>query len=289
MKPSYLKSLLLIYVMLTMSVVEAIQVQQIASCNEPVTQSSVYVVLNSERNTLGGWSHIDTSTDEYRALNLQTIDYAINQENHRKIEGCSGAKVQQAILVVKLSDWTRQHSNGMEAIIDKQGIRYNDVTHVLIDLKINNATTYIPSTESLEQRYGMLLNKPQLKSLDESSVDLGITLFSEGTLDQSISSFNAEYFLSLDPSLQKDQWLRVLMPLSEFTIFTEKNYTRSSVMWADYAKQKIHGLRINSETSNGNQLRNILGDQWHDDIPESFKEISISLRRIEFLKLSRTN
>ena len=281
----------LFYVVLIFSIainVDALEINRLASCNDPGTPNSVYTVLSSQKNILGGWSHIDSSIEEYSALNLQTEEYEISQSNYQEVEGCDRAKIQQAILVVKLSDWTRQHSNGLEALVDNK-LNFADMSHVLIDMKINRAKTRIPSREYIKQRYGGLLNESELMDLDTAQVNLGVTLFSERVTDESTDSFNAEYFLSIDQVALGDEWLRILIPLSEFTTFTEKDYIRSGVLWEGYAKQGVYGLRINSETSNGKQLRNILGDQWHRSIPEIFKEISISLRRIEFLKIETNN
>jgi len=110
-------------------------------------------------------------------------------------------------------------------------------------------------------------------------------LFEDGSLDQSSESFNLEYFLEIDQDIYADQWLRVLMPLTAFNAYTEKEYQATAQDFNDYNKVSIKGFRINPENSHGKQLRNLLGDAWSEDIPETFKEASISLRRIEFLSI----
>ena len=73
------------------------------------------------------------------------------------------------------------------------------------------------------------------------------------------------------------------MPLSGFKAYTQKNYQETSSQLSAYSDVLISGVRINPENSHGKQLRNLIGDKWHQEIPETFKEASISLRRIELL------
>ena len=265
----------------------AASLQTLDDCNEPVSLPIVYTVLDSDRNTLDGWSHIQTSkpNGEYASLKLEDIDYQITKDNYQSDDSCDGIKVQHAVLVMKLSDWTRQHSNGFEAIVDNKAITFGDVTHVLMDIRVNSIKTNILDYDALKSRYKEYLTEDQFKQFDQGKVNLGITLFEEGALDQSTESLNVEIFLEIDQLVYADRWLRVLMPISAFSAYTEKNYDTTERDIGNFATTKVNGFRVNPENSQGKQLRNLLGEAWTKDISETFKEMSISLRRIELLSM----
>lgn len=265
----------------------AANIQTLGDCNEPVFQPIIYTVLDRDNNTLDGWSHIQTAkpNGEYASLNLEDIDYQITKDNYRSDDSCGGIKVQNAVLVMKLSDWTRQHSNGFEAIVDSQAITFGDITHVLMDIRVNSKNTKILDFDTLQSRYKDYLNEDQFKHFDQGKVNLGVTLFEKGALDQSTDSLSVEFFLEIDQLIYANRWLRVLMPISEFSAYTEKNYGATERDIQHFADTKVNGFRINPENSQGKQLRNLIGGAWTKDISETFKEMSISLRRIEFLSM----
>jgi len=273
--------------LLSVSNSQAANIDVLESCNAPTLLPSLYTVLNSGRNTLGGWSHIRTEepNGEYDALALDDTDYEVSQNNYRLDKGCDGEKVQNAILVAKLSDWTRQHSNGFETILDTESVTFGELSHVMMDIRINSVGTRILDKHALKKRYYSYLTPEQFEEFDRGKVNLGITLFEKGALDQSTESFNLETFIEIDQTRYADKWLRILIPLSEFHAYTEKEYQGVTRSLNDFKKTMVNGFRINPENSHGKQLRNFLGDDWSADIPETFKEMSISLRRIEFLSV----
>ena len=268
-------------------ITSASSIRVLNDCNEELDLRTVYTVLNGERNTLDGWNHVQKAKPdhEYSSLRLDDTAYDIRKARHKADQSCDGALVQDAILVLKLSDWTRQHSNGIETILDSNTVLFGDVSHVMLDIRVNTKGTYIINDQQLRERYGEYLSDEQFAQFDQGKVNLGITLFEDGSLDQSSESFNLEYFLEIDQDIYADQWLRVLMPLTVFNAYTEKEYQATAQDFNDYNKVSIKGFRINPENSHGKQLRNLLGDAWSEDIPETFKEASISLRRIEFLSI----
>ena len=264
----------------------AMQLEEI-DCNQALQEHSVYTVLNKHTNTLDGWNHIDVDSDEFKTLKLDNKDYQIGDGKFTAETECNGIKVQNAILAVKLNDWTRQHANGFETAISTDNINFTRISHVMIDLRINQDKTHIPSVDFLHQRYAKHVEKQLLDTFDNGKVNLAITLFENGALDQSTSSLNAQYLLEVDQQKYFDQWLRILIPINQFDVYQEKEYTRSPDTIANNAETLIGGFRITSETSHGKQLRNLLGDNWNESFPETFKEVSISFRRIEFLQINK--
>ena len=256
------------------------------NCNQVLKGNSVYTVLNENRNTLKGWNHIDIKNDEFKTLQLSNNSYQISNEQFVPDTECSNSKVQNAVLVAKLSDWTRQHANGFETVIDVDNITFSNISHVMIDLRINQDKTNIANVDLLYERYGKHLEKEKFNILDKGKANLGITLFEDGALDQSTASLNAQYFLEIDQQEYFDQWLRFLVPINEFDVYQEKEYTKIHDTIVNNPETLIHGFRLVAETSQGKQLRNLLGDNWNESLTETFKEVSISLRRIEFLQIN---
>jgi len=279
------KKMLLLLSALALSDADAVSIQVLDDCNAGLNMKPLYTVLDSGADPLPGWSHIEKAkpTNEYQSLPLSDEAYQINAAAYRPDPSCNGEKVQNATLVVKLSDWTRQHSNGIEAILGRTAPRFNDVEFVLLDLRINSKGTEITSQEALKERYGDYLNDSKFDVFDNGKVNLGITLFEKGALDQSSRSFNSEFFLEIDQDLYADKWLRVMLPIDDFSFYTQKDYQNQSASLANYGDQAVYGFRINPENSHGNQLRNLLGEAWNTSIPETFKQMAISIRRVELL------
>jgi len=241
--------------------------------------SALYTVFSSSTQALGGWSHIEKneSNDEYKSLPLNQEKYQIGPDKLTADPLCTGLKNQNAILVVKLSDWTRQHSNGLESNFTDIGLRFSDLDSVAIELRVNSANTRIESRESLKTLYSKYLTDDELVRLDQGKVNLGVSL------DNSGKSFNAEIFLEVDQAIYADKWVRILLPIEEFDLFTQRAYQREGASLEQYGESLVDGIRINPETSQGNQLRNLLGDSWSESIPETFKQMSLSIRRIDLI------
>ena len=266
----------------------AAQVTQLEKWQTSYAAAPGYSVLGRERNTLEGWSHITTETvnGEYRELVLMSTDYAISKDHYGPDSDCEREAVQNAVLVVKLSDWTRQHSNGFEAIIDSQhDIAFSDVSHILMDIRVNSQNTHILSAGDLRDVYGSYITPIQISELDHGKASFAISIFEEGATDQTTESFNLEYLLEIDQNEHADKWMRVVVSLAEFRAYTEKNHQRFVQKLDEFQKSRMKGFRLTAETSNGKQLRNLLGDKWSSKIPERFKEISLSIRQIKFIYL----
>lgn len=264
--------------------VRAASIQVLDYCTAE-SMPALYTVLDSDTQALGGWSYIEKnkSNGEYKSLLLEDKDYRIRPEAHRSDPSCEGEKVQSAILVVKLNDWTRQHSNGLETTFSNLGPRFNDVKYVALDLRVNSSNTKIETQDSLKRRYAKYLPKPDFIKFDQGKVTLGVTLFEKGALDQSTQSFNAELVLEIDQAIYADKWIRLVLPLYDFNLYTQREYQNTEASLDQYGESHVYGFRINPETSNGKQLRNLLGESWDESIPETFKQMSVSIRRISLL------
>ncbi len=275
---------ILILLLLAATPAFSMSVKVLDGCDVETNENSLYIVLGKGENKLSAWSHIANPQYEKEFSNLgSTSTLNLKSDGYVQDPICNDVFVQNTILVVKLSDWTRQHSTGLEAQFAPHNVRFGDVAHVLMDVRLNSLDTRVLSAEQLKHRYSDYVSVQQLTEVDQGKVNLGITLFGDGALDQSSESFNSESIIEIDQSLLFDKWLRVIIPLSDFQSFKQKDYQNSSVDIKEFSRESIQGIRINAETSQGKQLRNVMDEQWTVDIPENFKQISISFRAIELL------
>ena len=175
----------LVVMVSTVSPALSSSIRVLSDCNAALDSQPVYTVLNGNRNTLGGWSHVEKAkpNNEFQSLQLSDSDYQITKDNFTPEASCDGTLVQHAILVVKLSDWTRQHSNGIETILDSNTVHFGDVTHVMMDMRVNSKGTHIVNLDSLLERYKAYLPQDKFAEFDQGKVNLGITLFEDGALD----------------------------------------------------------------------------------------------------------
>lgn len=269
---------------------------------------SDYVLLDQGINHFRGWSHVDTDTAEFSKLHGRTEDYAVTAQNYVPNSHCEKTSSFNVRLVAKLSDWQRQHANGMEASIDHGALRFGELKHLVLELGVVTDQTHILSTEQLGQIYADFLNSEQALELDRGQINLQITLFERGAEDQSTRSLNASAIVSLQEILPLDmakanpesdaefesdtksseqgrstsdvRWVRVMVPINDFDFFYEQNYAKKEAKVADVADNHVAGIRITTETENGKQLRNLLGEKWSEAVPENFKEVGLQFSRV---------
>ena len=134
-----------------------------------------------------------------------------------------------------------------------------------------------PITASLGGR----LSPDQLEELDRGNVNFEVTLFGSGTTaDQPF--MNAGLIVEIDPDEFGDGWVRIKVPRESLSFYTEEDYERTEVTSVDHQDLLVQGLRINPETSSGNEVRVYLGDAF-DPLAkdELFKEMGIAFHTIE--------
>jgi len=246
---------------------------------------NAYSVFNRDKNnnkkSLTGWNHIKNDKDvEFKGIKLSAEQYQISPERFNVDKSCNGVKTQKAILVKKYSTWQHQHANGIETYLSDPHLLLANIKKIVLDLKINQNHSSIPSNTLLHKAYGKYLSKSQFATFDNSKVNLGITLFETGASNQATSSLNVDKFIEIDQQKYFDQWIRISIPVTEMNYYRELNYAATPVEYNQTKKALITGFRLNPETLNGKVLRNYLGDNWTEEHPKLFKEISISIKDI---------
>lgn len=263
---------------------QAYQLQHLEKCNQALNHSIVYSMLSGDGNSFSGWSHVQENKEEYDVLLAPPASYQIDGASYRQNKECDDSPTLDVRLLVKLSDWTQQHPNGMEAELDSKAVNLAGFAHLVMDFKLVSEQTSVASERRLTKRYREWVSQSSLSELDDGLVTLGFTLFEDGALDQSSRSLNVETKVSIDQNLFSNKWLRLIVPIEEFTVFYQRNYTDESADLKDSLDVVLVGFRLTAETSNGKQLRNILADDWRSSIPETFNEVGLQIRRVELVR-----
>jgi hypothetical protein len=224
---------------------------------------------------LTGWNHTSNgNTDEWKSLSLNAAEYN-NPNKGNANESCNDIDTLDMILLKKYADWNHQHSNGFEFHIPAQTIYFEQIKSIVIDLKIHSAKTILPSMPSLENTYSPYVPAGILKELDSSLVNIGFTFSDDTTL-------KASTIIELDQNLLFDRWIRVKINMRDLRFYSEINYVETKKTFLDLHKSNIRSVLVEAETRAGGVLRNHI-DSWNPTTPETFKEINLSFKKIEFM------
>lgn len=239
-----------------------------------------HIIFDQHTNVLGGWSHIYDDPDSFPGLRRDPGAYRIDSTNVSRDAWCPQSNVYKAILVKKYADWDRQHANGLVSTFEEKEITFGGLKDIVLDLKINSRQTYIPSKMDYLSTYGSYTDINNLLEMDQGMINLGITLYGENDADQSIETFQGMINLELNQYEYSNQWLHIVIPAESLWYFVQKDYANTEKDPADYLTNKIIGLRITPETHNTKVLRNYIPDAFNDSIPESYKELGVSIRKL---------
>lgn len=221
-----------------------------------------------------GWNHTTNgSTTEW--VNLKHPGSTYNFGTTAAVnESCNNVDTMNVVLVKKIADWDRQHANGFERNILAHGYKFGDIQNLVIDLKVNSAKTSVPSVEALKTTYAPYVNAATVEALDEGKVNIDFTLHDGANL-------YGKTIIQLDQTSLSDKWVRVTVPLNKFTLYEEINYNRTNKTVEDVSNTVISRILVVGETKKGAVLRGNIAN-WSANVPETFKEMDISIKKIEF-------
>jgi hypothetical protein len=223
---------------------------------------------------ISGWNHT-TNGNTTEWANLKNTGSTYNFNGTATVnDSCNGVDTMNVVLVKKIADWDRQHSNGFERNILAHGYKFGDIENLIVDIKVNSAKTSIPSVESLKTTYASYVGPTVIEALDEGKVNVDITLHDGGILFGKI-------IFQLDQASVSDKWVRVTIPMSTLYFYQEVDYKRTTKTANDFENVVVQRALIVGETKKGAVLR---GDitSWSSSVPETFKEMDLSFKKIEF-------
>lgn len=246
-------------------------------------EAGVFTIYDARNGPAKGWSHAVANADRFPLLAQEPVRYAVDDRSLAKDEGCGGVLVFRTILVRKMSNWGQQHVNGIEPVFFETPVKVEDLESVTLWVKFNSEGSSVPDAARLAEHYGPYLSPRQIEGLDTGLACIGLTFMEAGYNDQSTETLNAVYYATFDPETDFDRWIELTVPLADFSFGYERNYGMRGIDRSEALDRAFVGFRINPETTSGKVSRNYLNDTWDDSVPELYKEMSISLSRIEAL------
>lgn len=239
------------------------------------------VLFDSTHKSLNGWSHVVSSPDRFPLTHFENGKYAVDSSSIVADPDCPDSTLFRSILTRKIGNWGQQHANGIEPRFFEHPLAVNEIESVSLWIRLNSEDSSIPSREELAESFGSLLTQEQIDALDRGNACFGFTLLEYGYNNQSLETLNASILVEFDPASDFDQWIKVTIPMQSFGYSFEKNYANRSVEMNTVMNRELVAFRINPETSGGIVSRNFISENWNDSNPELYKEMSLSIRRIE--------
>lgn len=276
--------------------------QRIDNCGaNDVASAKSFVVFDNNVNSVTGWNHAGTASyaAPYDKLSLTSAsDRALyNVPGVTDIDPtCNDSKTQSLVLIKKLADWDKQHSNGIEPSVAAAGRTFADADKIVIELKINSAKTKLQTKAQLKTIYGSTLTDTQYDELDMGKPTFGISLVNAKPAAEA-DMVEFQRFVEIDPAIWADKWMRITIPVEQMDMFTDVNWKRTPTTVTAQAATIVDRLRINPEIYGsrttdpfkwGNVIRNLVGGP--DDptfaalkLPETFRELGITVKKIEIV------
>ena len=249
-------------------------------CGADAHDPGALVVLSPEVYRVGGWNHVN-GVGSFETVALAPGEYDVSPKQYVPDTTCDGANTLDVVLAKKTYDWDKQHANGIESLFPGEELTFGEVAAIVLDVRLDAERSVLPQLDDYAAHYGDLLSPDQLEELDRGNVNFEVTLFGSGTTaDQPF--MNAGLIVEIDPDEFGDGWVRIKVPRESLSFYTEENYERTEVTSVDHQDLLVQGLRINPETSSGNEVRVYLGDAF-DPLAkdELFKEMGIAFHTIE--------
>lgn len=240
-----------------------------------------FLIYKSADGVAQGWSHVVSNPARFPLVALDNAKYAVDERALVADEDCGEQQVFRTVLVRKMSNWGQQHANGLEPTFFDRPVRVRDLESVTVVMKLNGAESRIPGKAKLAAHYGPYLSAEQIDGLDRGVACLGFTFVENGYNNQETETLNVTLNVSFDPAKDFDKWLRVTVPMEAFRYGFEQHYATRGVDRETVLDHELVAFRINPETTGGIVSRNYLNDTWDDSVPELYKEMSLSLARVE--------
>lgn len=240
------------------------EINEVKSFGQPITN-------------IEGWNHVSSFPDEFVELNNKKRDYNIV---HSKLDKQGSNQVEiSTILVKKLIDTTRQHSNGIKLLFTGQGITIGNFDKLSFKLKIDHAQLQLPKLDNTLGAYQLDLKQQiAVRNLFDDRAYLNFTLFGGSADDQKIKSIFASKIISLLSKSNGNDYFTVEINSEDFEYYWQQQWQKSYVIKQDVMTQKIFGVLITAETNNGKTLRHYLSKRLPAIFEEKFIEIPISIK-----------
>lgn len=209
--------------------------------------------------------------NEWDNITLSAAAYNI-PDNAAVSSDCNGVDTINAVLVKKIANWHRQHSNGFGRTITAFGQKFGDIKELVVDLRVNSAKTKVHTPEALKSVYSSYLSDTSdIDTHEAGKVNVGFTF---ETSDNQRATFTIE----IDQDVYADKWVRVTIPSSSLNYYQGATPKHASL----FTNLVINNLLVVAETRTNAVLRGFI-EGWSDATPppERFKELDLSFKKFE--------
>ena len=266
-------------------------IDSIANCGvDTMMDSNTTAAFKGSTNIISGWSHVSTVAPyDGLAMSGDSALYDVPGVTASD-SSCNDMSTQKVVLVKKYANWAQQHSNGIEVSIADQNKTFSDVDKIVFEFKLHSSDSVILSEGELMAIYGDTLTDAQYGELDQGKAVFAVSILAPSTG----SKVQTERYIEIDQTALADQWIRVTIPFEEMDMFTGEVWEKGATTLAAQASTVADRIQINPEvlgsktasTTYGDVIRNLLGGPNDTDwdalnVPESFKELSISIKNLE--------
>lgn len=256
------------------------------------------------------WSHL--------ALDWNNPLYDLANVQPSADSSCNDLLTTTGVIVTKYANWEHQHSNEFVPPLLNANRTFNDVDEVVLELKLNSDNTVIYTNDELASIYAAKLAEvgqtlatmhtedPDLEiyprddidladfdfeRLDQEKAVLAVSLQNQAT---GADNVQLERYIEIDPELYLDKWIRITIPVEAMDYFTGEVWVKDTppTTAGDTPVNRMHIVGEilgtgETKTQYGDVLRNYIGSpsshSLYDslEIPETFKEMSITIKKIE--------
>jgi mono/diheme cytochrome c family protein len=262
----------------------------IGNCGVNSNAAIQSTVFNATLNNLDGYTNITAGNAVFADLSLGSNNPLYQVPGVSATDAtCNNISTQTMVLVKKYGDWNVQHANGIEISLANQNQTFADIDNIVIEFKVNSDSVILSKAE-LMLKYGTLITDAQYDELDQGKAVFAVSILGPNTG----TNVQAERYIEIDQAVLADQWVRVTIPFAQMDLFTDQVWIKAPTTIAEQASTVADRIQINPDvlgiktipTTYGDVIRNLLGGP--DDaayaamnIPESFKELSITVKNIE--------
>lgn len=216
---------------------------------------------------------------------------------------CNGVQTKTGILVTKYADWEHQHSNEFNPVLVDSNLTFGDLDSIVIEMKLNRQHSVIPTREQIEETYGDIINSYleegeefDIDRLDQWKAVIAVSIQAEGYDNPNTTNISAERYIVIDQEEYFDQWIRITIPFETMDIFTGPVWEKDATTFEEQVSTSVGRLHIVGEILGaeldrpqgyGDVVRNYIGGisenaDYNDlDIPETFKEMDITVKKME--------
>ncbi|MGL1956723.1 MAG: hypothetical protein OCD00_05335 [Colwellia sp.] len=223
------------------------------------------------------WNHIATYPDDYSSIKLSKENYKLQRLSDAS---CYQSSVLAMTLVKKISDWDRQHGNGIEFSFAQKKLTFAHFEFFKIRMKLKVESSYLPNKKLAQAALSPLMTDEISAELDDSNAYIKFSFYGDDHANNKVSTFYGETIVSIDPTVYGNTWIDISIPLNDLSYFSQKNYQEQAVTLAQIKHELVNGLLIVAETKNGKTLRHYYVDEYPKHAPEVLKEISIEIDQI---------